>query len=56
MIGVRCMVGIPLAGIVIVYFYNGKRAERGRTFSKWFFYLFYPVHLLVLGIIRIALL
>ena len=51
-----CMAGILLAGIVIVYFYTGKRAERGRTFSKWFFYLFYPVHLLVLGIIRIALL
>ena len=51
-----CMAGILLAGIVIVFFYNGKRAERGRNFSKWFFYLFYPVHLLVLGIIRIALL
>lgn len=45
--------GVALAGIVILYFYNGKRAARGRTFSKWFFYLFYPGHLLVLGIIRI---
>ena len=50
------MAGILLAGIVIVYFYNGKRAERGRNFSKWFFYLFYPVHLLELGIITVILL
>lgn len=45
--------GVILAGIIIVYFYNGKRMERGRTFSKWFFYLFYPIHLLILGLIRI---
>ena len=47
------MSGIALAGIVILYFYNGKRMERGKVFSKWFFYLFYPVHLLILGFIRI---
>ncbi len=45
--------GILAAGIVIVCLYNGKRMERGRAFSKWFFYLFYPGHLLILGIIRI---
>lgn len=50
------MLGIILAAILILYFYNGKRAEKGKTFSKWFFYLFYPVHLLLLGLIRIALL
>ncbi len=49
------MAGIALAGIVIVCFYNGQRMERGRNFSKWFFYLFYPAHLLVLGIIRLCL-
>ena len=50
------IVGVTLAGIVIIYFYNGKRMERGKTFSKWFFYWFYPAHLLVLGIIRVLLL
>lgn len=46
--------GVALAGIAIVCFYNGKRMERGRLFSKWFFYLFYPGHLLVLGMIRMG--
>lgn len=49
------MAGIVLAGLVILFCYNGKRMERGRSFSKWFFYLFYPVHLLVLGILRLCL-
>ena len=38
--------GILAAGITVVCFYNGKRMERGS-------YLFYPVHLLILGMIRI---
>lgn len=51
-----CMAGIALSGIVIVCFYNGRRAERGRWFSKWFFYWFYPAHLLLLGALRVYLL
>jgi hypothetical protein len=47
------MAGIALAGIVLMFFYNGKRMERAKIFSKWFFYLFYPVHLLILGLIRV---
>lgn len=50
------MAGIALSGIVIICLYKGKRMEKGRTFSKWFFYIFYPLHLLILGIIRIAVL
>lgn len=43
--------GVAAAGVCITFFYNGKRMERGRTFSKWFFYAFYPAHLLALGVI-----
>ncbi len=49
------MAAILCSGFCVLYLYNGKRMERGRTFSKWFFYLFYPGHLLALGLIRIFL-
>ena len=48
--------GVAAAGVCVVCLYNGKRMERGRTFSKWFFYCFYPAHLLVLGILAEVLL
>lgn len=49
------MTGVFLAGLTIVFLYNGQRSHRAKIFSKWFFYWFYPVHLLILGILRIAL-
>lgn len=48
------VIGMGMAAICIVFFYNGRRMEKGKTFSKWFFYLFYPVHLLILGVLRLA--
>lgn len=49
------MMGMGTAAVCILFLYNGKRSEKGKNFSKWFFYLFYPLHLLILGLIRIAL-
>jgi hypothetical protein len=42
------MIPATLIPVVLVAFYNG---ERGRYSWKWFFYLAYPVHLAVLGLL-----
>ena len=42
---------VPLFFLV----YNGKPGKKS-AFNKWFFYIFYPAHLLLLGIIRLVLL
>lgn len=41
-------IGILAAAFTVLVLYNGKRMEHGKNFSKWFFYIFYPAHLLVL--------
>ena len=38
-------------GFGFILMYNGERGKQ----NKWFNYLFYPVHLLILGIIRMCL-
>lgn len=45
--------GVIAAAVVVLVFYNGERAEKGRNFSKWFFYIFYPGHLMVLYLIKV---
>ncbi len=49
--------GVLLA-IVPLYFYNGKRggSEKFRTFNKWFFYVFYPLHMVILGVLKFCVL
>jgi hypothetical protein len=37
----------------LLYLYNGKRG--GYRWSKWVFYVFYPLHLLILGFIKFGL-
>ena len=38
-----------LGALPILYIYNGESGKNSK-FSKWFFYWFYPVHLLILGV------
>ena len=35
-------------------FYNGKKSKHP-TFSKWFFYVFYPIHYLIIWVINICI-
>lgn len=44
--------GILMAALAVLVFYNGRRVSCGRTFSKWFFYIFYPAHLLILYLLK----
>lgn len=46
---------IELIGVLMVYpllkLYNGERGKA--KWMKWFFYVYYPLHLIIIGIIRI---
>ncbi len=39
---------------VLLYFYNGELGKNSKT-SKWFFYIFYPLHLAIIGAVRYAI-
>ena len=39
-----------LLGIIPICFYGGKLGRKNK-FSKWIFYIYYPLHLFILGII-----
>lgn len=43
-----------LLPIVPLAFYNGQKGKGG-NFTKWFFYIFYPLHLLILGFLSAVL-
>jgi hypothetical protein len=40
--------------IMLLTFYNGARGTAGGKAMKWMFYIYYPAHLLILGIIKIS--
>ena len=43
--------GVLLAPLLLRFVYNGEGGSRASV-HKWFFYLFYPGHLLILGLLR----
>lgn len=43
--------GVLLVPLMLYFLYNGKSGSKA-GFHKWFFYLFYPAHLVVLAILR----
>lgn len=47
--------GIFLVPLLVHFCYNGESGSKA-AFHKWFFYIFYPAHLLALYFIRLALL
>jgi len=49
--------GLIKGGVILVYpllnVYNGKKGKL--KWMKWFFYLYYPLHLILIGILRIII-
>lgn len=49
--------GLITLGVLLVYpllnVYNGKKGKL--NWMKWFFYIYYPLHLIVIGILRITI-
>lgn len=43
--------GVLLVPLLLGFLYNGESGSK-RPVHKWFFYIFYPAHLLALGILR----
>lgn len=46
--------GVILA-LIPLYFYNGSKGSHNK-FNKWFFYVFYPLHMLVLAVFKYVIL
>lgn len=43
--------GVILVPLMLYFLYNGQGGSKAKI-HKWFFYLFYPLHLLILGVLR----
>ena len=44
--------GVVLVPIVMIFFYNGSKGSKA-AIHKWFFYVFYPAHILILYLLRV---
>lgn len=48
-------IGMIASGIMISTYYQREKNNENRKCSKWFFYVFYPAHLLLLGVLRMTI-
>ena len=39
--------------VPLIMMYNGQRGKKANRFSKWFFYIYYPLHLFIIGLIQL---
>lgn len=44
-------IGVVLVPVVMIFFYNGAKGSKA-AIHKWFFYVFYPAHILILYLLR----
>ena len=42
---------LMLAAVLVLFCYNGEKGK-GSRFLKYFFYVFYPLHLLAIGLFK----
>ena len=48
-----CLITFSALSYEVLKLYDGTR-EKSKT-MKWFFYMYYPLHLLIIGILRILI-
>ena len=47
---------ITLLAVLVYPLLNNYNGEKGKlNWMKWFFYLYYPLHLVIIGILRIVI-
>ena len=47
------MIAVLAAGACVLVFYNGKKSQKHFLVKKYFFYVFYPAHLVILALLKI---
>ena len=51
--GAGAMIAVLAAGVCVLVFYNGKKSQKHFLVKKYFFYVFYPAHLVILVLLKI---
>ena len=51
--GAGALIAVLVAGGCVLVFYNGKKSQKHFLVKKYFFYVFYPAHLVILALLKI---